>query len=134
MRRLVVLGLGMMVSMSVSPVYASTWELDPVHSSVQFAVSHLMVSTVRGTFNKFSGTVTMDDANPAKSSVDITIDAASIEDKRARERDRLSKDRLAPRTGREVNRLIEGSLTTGWKQALGALVINYPDRLDPYLT
>lgn len=58
----------------------------------------------------------------------------SIEDKRARERDRLSKDRLAPRTGREVNRLIEGSLTTGWKQALGALVINYPDRLDPYLT
>lgn len=58
----------------------------------------------------------------------------SIEDKRARERDRLSKDRLAPSTGREVNRLIEGSLTTGWKQALGALVINYPDRLDPYLT
>lgn len=58
----------------------------------------------------------------------------NIEDKRARERDRLSKDRLAPRTGREVNRLIEGSLTTGWKQALGALVINYPDRLDPYLT
>ena len=58
----------------------------------------------------------------------------SIEDKRARERDRLSKDRLAPRTGREVNRLIEGSLTTGWKQALGALVINYPDRLDRYLS
>lgn len=57
----------------------------------------------------------------------------NIEDKRARERDRLSKDRLAPRTGREVNRLIEGAQSAGWKQALGALVMNYPDRLDPYL-
>jgi putative transposase len=59
----------------------------------------------------------------------------NIEDKRARERDRLSKDRLAPRSGiKEAHRLIEGSQSIGWKQALGALVINYPDRLDPYLT
>jgi putative transposase len=58
----------------------------------------------------------------------------NIEDKRARERTRLRNDRLAPRDQTNANRLIEGAHTTGWKQALGALVIAYPDRLDPYIT
>lgn len=58
----------------------------------------------------------------------------NIEDKRARERDRLRKDQHAPHNTKHVNRLIEGAHTNGWKQALGALVINYPDRLDPYIT
>ncbi|MDV6278331.1 IS256 family transposase [Rhodococcus erythropolis] len=58
----------------------------------------------------------------------------NIEDKRARERDRLRKDQLAPRNTKHVNRLVEGAHTNGWKQALGALAISYPDRLDPYIT
>lgn len=58
----------------------------------------------------------------------------NIEDKRARERDRLRTDRLAPRNSKHVNRLVEGAHTNGWKQALGALAISYPDRLDPYIT
>lgn len=58
---------------------AATWSIDPAHSSVQFAVRHLMVSTVRGTFNKFAGTVSFDEANPAGGSVEATIDAASID-------------------------------------------------------
>lgn len=59
----------------------------------------------------------------------------NIEDKRARERHRLSKDRLAPRSrAKDAHRLIEGSHSNGWKQALGALALNYPDRLDPYIT
>jgi putative transposase len=57
----------------------------------------------------------------------------NIEDKRAREREKLRGDRLAPRDGTRVNRLVEGAHVNGWKQALGALVINYPDRLDPYI-
>lgn len=57
---------------------ASTWEIDSAHSSAQFAIRHLMVSTVRGDFRKVSGTVTLDEKDLAKSTVDATIDVASI--------------------------------------------------------
>lgn len=55
-----------------------TWNIDPVHTSAQFAVRHLMVSTVRGEFGKVDGAVNLDDQNPTKSSVDATIDVASL--------------------------------------------------------
>ncbi len=55
------------------------WQLDPAHSSAQFAVRHLGVSTVRGAFTKVSGTVLYDAVNPAKSSLQATIDATSID-------------------------------------------------------
>lgn len=58
---------------------AQTWQIDPNHSATQFAVRHLAVSTVRGQFNKTTGTVVYDPANPAKTSIDATIDAASID-------------------------------------------------------
>ena len=57
----------------------------------------------------------------------------NIEDKRALERARLNSDRLGPRPGRETHRLVEGARVNSWKQALGALVLNYPDRLDQYI-
>lgn len=57
---------------------ASSWELDPAHTAVQFAVRHLMVSTVRGRFDDVKGTVTLDEADPTKSSVSATIEAKSI--------------------------------------------------------
>ena len=41
--------------------HAANYEIDPVHSSAQFAVKHLMVSTVRGEFTKLSGTAVIDD-------------------------------------------------------------------------
>jgi polyisoprenoid-binding protein YceI len=56
-----------------------TWQLDPAHSAAQFAVRHMGISTVRGGFTKLSGTVQYDSAHPAKSSVDATIDAASVD-------------------------------------------------------
>jgi polyisoprenoid-binding protein YceI len=58
---------------------ASTWNIDPAHTSAQFAVRHLMVSTVRGTFGKVSGTATIDEQDITRSSVEATIDAASID-------------------------------------------------------
>jgi polyisoprenoid-binding protein YceI len=76
MRRLVLLAL-VLVFPTLAP--ASTWEIDPAHTAVQFAVRHLMVSTVRGRFRKVQGTATVDDADPTKSSVTATIDAASID-------------------------------------------------------
>jgi len=63
-----------------------TWQLDPPHCAAQFAVRHMGISTVRGTFTKVSGTVQYDKAAPAKSSVDVTIDAASV-DSRVEARD-----------------------------------------------
>lgn len=54
------------------------WQIDAAHSEVQFSVKHMMISTVRGRFNSFSGTVEADAQNPAASQVVVTIDAASI--------------------------------------------------------
>jgi polyisoprenoid-binding protein YceI len=65
----------------------STWQIDPNHSSAQFAVRHLAISTVRGAFTKVSGTIQFDDKDIAKSSVDVTIDAASV-DTRVADRDK----------------------------------------------
>ncbi len=58
---------------------AGTWQIDPNHSSAQFAVKHLGVSTVRGAFTKVSGSATYDSADPTKDSVDVSIDASSVD-------------------------------------------------------
>ncbi len=57
---------------------ASTWTIDPEHSNVGFKVRHLMVSNVRGNFEKHSGTVDINDKDITKSKVAVTIDTASI--------------------------------------------------------
>ena len=75
-RPLVLLALALAVP-RLAP--ASTWELDPAHTAVQFAVRHLMVSTVRGRFTKVQGTATVDEQDPTKSSVTATVDTASID-------------------------------------------------------
>jgi polyisoprenoid-binding protein YceI len=58
---------------------ASTWEIDPAHTSAQFAVRHLMVSTVRGTLGKVAGTVNLDDADPSQSTLEASVDATTID-------------------------------------------------------
>jgi polyisoprenoid-binding protein YceI len=55
------------------------YEIDPTHSSAHFSVRHMMLSNVRGQFTKVSGTIKFDSANTANSSVEATIDAASID-------------------------------------------------------
>jgi polyisoprenoid-binding protein YceI len=57
----------------------STWDLDPAHSQIEFAVRHMMVTTVRGQFRKFTAAVDFDEANPERSTVEAHIDASSIE-------------------------------------------------------
>jgi len=56
-----------------------SWQIDPNHSSAQFSVKHLGVSTVRGAFTKVSGSAVYDVADPGKDSVDVTIDASSVD-------------------------------------------------------
>jgi polyisoprenoid-binding protein YceI len=57
---------------------ASNWSLDPDHSTAQFKVRHLMISNVKGVFEKMSGTLVLDEADITKSKVDVTIDVASL--------------------------------------------------------
>lgn len=61
-----------------SLAWGSTWNIDPVHSSAQFKVRHMMVSDVRGEFGKVTGAVHLDDKDVTKSSAEATIDATTI--------------------------------------------------------
>jgi polyisoprenoid-binding protein YceI len=56
---------------------AGTWAIDPVHSEVSFVVRHMMVSKVRGRFDKFEGTITTA-PDPLQSSVSATVDLSSV--------------------------------------------------------
>jgi len=64
----------------------TAWKLDPTHSQVEFSVKHMMFTTVRGRFAGVDGTVKLDQANPSASSVEVDIDAGSI-DTRVEDRD-----------------------------------------------
>lgn len=64
----------------------TTWTLDPAHSQVEFAVKHMMFTTVRGRFSEVEGTIEIDEDRPEASSVSIDIDASSI-DTRVEDRD-----------------------------------------------
>jgi polyisoprenoid-binding protein YceI len=55
-----------------------SWQLDPMHTQVEFAVKHFGMMTVRGRFNGVTATGTVDPENPAASSVAVTIDVASL--------------------------------------------------------
>jgi polyisoprenoid-binding protein YceI len=57
----------------------TTWNIDPAHSAAEFKVKHMMIANVKGQFAKVSGTLTLDDSDPANSHVEATIEAASIE-------------------------------------------------------
>lgn len=58
---------------------SNVWQLDPAHSSAQFAVRHMGISTVRGTFTKLSGTTHYDPADAKNDSVEVTIETASVD-------------------------------------------------------
>jgi len=68
---------------------SSRWAIDPAHSAAHFSVRHLMISNVRGEFTKVTGTATIDLANPAKSTVEVTIDANSINTREPQRDDHL---------------------------------------------
>jgi len=55
----------------------TTWNIDTAHSSIEFAVKHMMFATAKGRFGEFSGTVEFDEADITNSSVEVTIQVAS---------------------------------------------------------
>jgi polyisoprenoid-binding protein YceI len=63
---------------AAAPGLVTRWEIDPAHAIAQFGVRHMMISTVRGAFEKLSGHVDLDEADLTRSTVEIRIDAASV--------------------------------------------------------
>jgi polyisoprenoid-binding protein YceI len=63
-----------------------TYNIDPAHSRLGFVARHAMVTKVRGSFNDFEGTTVINGANPSQSSVNLTLQVASI-DTRNEQRD-----------------------------------------------
>lgn len=57
---------------------ATSWRVDPAHSSAQFSVRHMMISTVRGQFGGVRGTIAYDPKNVSASSVEATIDCTTV--------------------------------------------------------
>src|SRR5438034_784490 len=61
----------------------TTWKIDLSHSQVEFAVKHLMITTVRGRFADFAGTVVTEDADPIHAEVEVSINVNSIDTREA---------------------------------------------------
>ena len=77
MRRLFpMLFLGLL--MMAMPALGAEYEIDTAHSAIAFKIKHLTISSVKGTFDDFSGTFTFDPASPASASVEAVIQTASI--------------------------------------------------------
>ena len=64
----------------------TTWTIDPSHSTIEFVAKHMMITTVKGRFAHFAGTIVADEDNLADSTVEVTMQAASL-DTRSEQRD-----------------------------------------------
>ena len=61
----------------------TTWNVDPVHTTVEFKVRHMMITNVKGQFTGVTGVLTLDEENITNSHVEASIDAASINTREA---------------------------------------------------
>lgn len=57
---------------------STIYKIDPAHSTASFSIKHMMIAKVHGAFEKMSGTLTFDSADPSKSSIEVAIEASSI--------------------------------------------------------
>ena len=64
---------------SMATAQSSTWVSDPMHSEVDFTITHMAISNVHGRFGKVAATLVYDQADVAKSTVTATIDIATID-------------------------------------------------------
>lgn len=69
-----------------------TYEFDSAHSSANFAVTHMLVTTVRGTLGKVTGTAVIDETDPTKSTVEAKIDVAGIDTREAKRDEHLRSE------------------------------------------
>jgi polyisoprenoid-binding protein YceI len=67
-----------------TPSATTTWQIDPGHTTVEFSVKHMMVSTTKGRFGGVSGTLVIDEQDPTRSSATVEIDATSVDTREER--------------------------------------------------
>jgi polyisoprenoid-binding protein YceI len=67
----------------IRPEYAGQWRFDPAHTRIGFSTRHAMVTKVRGAFNDFEGTITVDADAPERSGVQLSIKVESIDTRNA---------------------------------------------------
>ena len=81
LRALPLVAFATLSALTATPASAAptTYTVDAVHSYVLFRVKHMDVANAYGRFNKFSGSITLDEANPASCGVRMEIDVASID-------------------------------------------------------
>ena len=70
--------IALLLSALALPALAAEYSIEPAHSAAQFSVRHLMVSNVKGEFKKLCGKVVYDEANPAATVVEATLDVSTI--------------------------------------------------------
>lgn len=89
MRRLVRFAAIALFAATPALAGSSTWQIDPDHTSAQFAIKHLMVSTVRGHLGPVTGTATIDDGDITASSVTASVDVKGIDTRNQKRDDHL---------------------------------------------
>src|SRR5262249_24939074 len=72
----------------------SIWQIDPAHTAAGFAVKHLMISTVRGQFKGVNGTIVWDDQDFTKSTIEVTIDAKTVDTSEPKRDEDLRSDKF----------------------------------------
>lgn len=72
------------LGVAASPAAATEWALDDAHTEVGFSVRHMMVTDVKGAFDKYSGAINIDEKDPTKSRVNVEIDVNSVNTKVAK--------------------------------------------------
>jgi polyisoprenoid-binding protein YceI len=70
--------LGLILLALPAAAQVASWKIDSAHSAANFSVRHMMVSTVRGTFGKLTGTVQFDPKDLTKTVVETTIDVTTV--------------------------------------------------------
>src|SRR6266480_128731 len=102
-------GLAAVLSLTAGAA-TSEWKIDPQHSSAQFSVRHMAISTVRGAFSKVNGTLVLDDKDVTKSTVDLTIRGTTreavldVEGPTAPMKDPWGNQRVAASASSRINR------------------------------
>jgi polyisoprenoid-binding protein YceI len=109
-----------------------TWNIDPTHSAVEFTAKHMMITKVRGRFGKVEGSVTLPSEDIQTASVDVKIDAASIDTRTGQRDDHLkSGDFLDVANYPQItfrSRRVEGSLEGSDLKVIGDLEIRGTSR------
>ncbi|MFN7986003.1 MAG: YceI family protein [Thermoanaerobaculia bacterium] len=88
-KNLLSLALAAALGAAALPALAETWTADTAHSSVGFAVRHMMVSNVKGSFDKFTASVDGDPADPASARISAKIEVASVNTREPKRDDHL---------------------------------------------